>query len=177
MSGLRESSAELTLREITEANRAEVEQLRVRPDQDTFVDGVVSSLAEASATPASNPWYRAIYSGNTPVGFVMIANDVPAQDKVIRWRYYSWRMLIESRYQGRGYGRAALNRLIEYLRTRPGADELVTSVVPGEGSPLGFYLGCGFETTGEWFGHEQVLRLPLNAETARRTRIVGPLAD
>ena len=38
---------------------------------------------------------------------------------------------------------------------------LVTSVVPGPGSPLGFYLRYGFEETGEWFDHEQVLRLPL----------------
>ena len=63
--------------------------------------------------------------------------------------------------EGRGHGRAALDRLVAYLRMRPGAEELVTSVVPGLGSPLSFYLSHGFETTGEWFDHEQVLRLPL----------------
>ncbi len=96
----------------------------------------------------------------------MIADDVPAHDTVIRWCYYLWRMMIDSRYQGRGYGRAALDRLTEYLRTRPGADELMTSVVPGDGSPLPFYLRYGFERTGEWFDHEQVLRLPLDTATA-----------
>jgi diamine N-acetyltransferase len=70
-------------------------------------------------------------------------------------------MLVDGRYQGRGYGRAALDRLTAYLRSRPGAESLVTSVMPGPGSPLGFYLAYGFEPTGEWFGHEQVLRLSL----------------
>ena len=36
------------------------------------------------------------------------------------------------------------------------------SGVPGDGSPLGFYLRYGFRETGEMFDHEQVLRLPLD---------------
>lgn len=70
-------------------------------------------------------------------------------------------MLIDARFQGRGHGRAALDLVVAYLRTRPGADALVTSIVPGGGSPLGFYLRYGFRQTGEMFDHEQVLRLPL----------------
>ncbi|MBA2532091.1 MAG: GNAT family N-acetyltransferase [Nocardioidaceae bacterium] len=93
--------------------------------------------------------------------------DVPSDSGHIPWRYYLWRMLIDSRHQGRGYGRAALDRLTDYLRARPGADALVTSVVPGRGGPLGFYLTYGFESTGEWFDHEQVLRLPLGAPPGR----------
>ncbi len=135
--------------------------------QENFVDGVVLSLAEAAATPGPNPWYRAIYADETPVGFLMIADDVPPGDGLIPWRYYLWRMLIDGRYQRHGYGRAALDRLTEYLRERPGADALVTSVVTGEGSPLEFYLRYGFELTGEWFDHEQVLRLPLPASAGQ----------
>ena len=157
----------VTLREITTANRALVEALRVSPAQEGFVDGVSQSLAEAAATPTSRPWYRAVYAGETPVGFVMLADDVPPGDPDIPWRYYLWRMLIDHRHQGRGLGRAALDQVRLYLDTRPGADELVTSVVPGPGSPLGFYLGYGFEPTGDWFDHEQVLRLELGVPRAR----------
>jgi diamine N-acetyltransferase len=152
----------VTLREITPANRALVEALRVTPAQASFVDGVASSLREAEATPTSRPWLRAVYAGDDPVGFVMIGDDVPPGDPVIPWRYYLWRMLIDHRYQGHGHGRAALDLVVEYLRTRPGADVLVTSIVPGDGSPLGFYLAYGFEPTGEWFDHEQVLALRLD---------------
>ena len=49
------------------------------------------------------------------------------------------------------------------MRTRPGADTLVTSVVPGEGSPLGFYLRYGFVETGQMFDREHVLVLRLPA--------------
>ena len=151
----------MTLREITPDNRADVEALRVAAGQDVFVDGVGPSLAEAAATADAKPWYRAVYADAVPVGFLMIGDDVHPGNRVIPWRYYLWRMLIDGRFQGRGYGRAALDRLVEYLRTRPGADTLVTSVVPGSGSPLGFYLRYGFEPTGEMFDHEQVLRLRL----------------
>ena len=155
----------VTLEEITPANRALVETLRVSPEQGAFVDGVARSLVEAAATPASRPWCRAVYTGGAPVGFVMLADDVPPDDPVIPWRYYLWRMLIDHRHQGRGHGRAALDEVRRYLRTRPGADVLVTSIVPGPGSPLGFYLRYGFEQTGDWFDHEQVLRLRIG-ETA-----------
>lgn len=155
----------VALEEITPANRALVETLRVSPEQEAFVDGVARSLVEAAATPASRPWCRAVYAGGAPVGFVMLADDVPPGDPVIPWRYYLWRMLVDHRLQGRGHGRAALDEVLRYLRTRPGADVLVTSIVPGPGSPLGFYLRYGFERTGEWFDHEQVLRLRIG-ETA-----------
>ena len=157
-----QSSDVITLREVSEANISAVEQLRVRAGQEMFVDDVVHSLAEAKNKPALRPWYRAVYADETPVGFLMICDGVPFGDESIRWPYYLWRMLIDGRYQGRGYGRSALDRLVEYLRMRPGAEELVTSTVPGEGSPLGFYLRYGFEETGEWFDHEQVLRFTLN---------------
>ncbi len=132
------------------------------PEQEAYVDGVGRSLAEAAATPGSRPWCRGVYAGEVPVGFVMLGDDVPPGDPVIPWRYYLWRMLVDHRHQGQGHGRAALDRVRDHLRSRPGADALVTSVVPGPASPLGFYLSYGFEPTGEWFDHEQVLRLPLD---------------
>jgi diamine N-acetyltransferase len=153
--------ASVTLREITQANRSLVEALRVTPEQEAFVDGVTRSLDEAAATPMSRPWFRAVYADEDPVGFVMVADDTPPGDPAIPWRYYLWRMLVDHRHQGHGYGRAALDLVAEHLRTRPGADALMTSIVPGAGSPLGFYLTYGFEPTGEWFDHEQVLRLDL----------------
>lgn len=156
-------SPSVSLQEITSDNRRAVEELRVAAGQETFVDGVVLSLAEAARTPQARPWLRAVYAGQEPVGFVMLGDDVPPGNPVIPWRYYLWRMLIDARYQGRGYGRAALDLVVGYLRTRPGADALITSVVPGAGSPKGFYLRYGFESTGEMFDHEEVLRLPLPA--------------
>jgi diamine N-acetyltransferase len=159
--GTSTTPASITLRVIDETNRSAVEQVRVAEGQEHFVDGVSASLAEAATKPQCRPWYRAVYHGEQPVGFVMLADDVPPGGD-IPWRYYLWRMLIDGRFQGRGFGRAALDGVVAHLRTRPGADELVTSIVPGEGSPLGFYLRYGFRPTGEMFDHEEVLRLRLD---------------
>ena len=159
----------VSLREITLINRDLVEALQVLPDQERFVDGVTASLKEAATRPAYNPWCRAIYAGPDPVGFVMLALNVPGGDEVIPWQYYLWRMLIDGHHQGRGYGRAALDLVIDHVRGLPAADELRTSVVPGAGSPLDFYLAYGFQPTGEWFDHEQVLRLPLERPSTAYT--------
>jgi diamine N-acetyltransferase len=158
---MRSLSGSVRLRAIDDDNRAAVSALRVRPDQEQFVDGVTSSLREASANPRARPWLRAIYSDDVPVGFLMLADAAEPANGVIPWPYYLWRMLIDGRHQGHGYGRAALDLLVEYLRERPAADVLITSIVPGPGSPYGFYLRYGFRPTGEWFDHEQVLALPV----------------
>lgn len=157
------ASEPVTLRVVSDSNRSAVESLRVAVGQEAFVDGIPESLAAAAATPNARPWYRAIYAGEVPVGFVMLGDDVPQGNPDIPWRYYLWRMLIDGRFQRRGYGRAALDCVVAYLKTRPGAEVLVTSVVPGEGSPLGFYERYGFQATGEMFDREQVLELRLNA--------------
>jgi aminoglycoside 2'-N-acetyltransferase I len=70
-------------------------------------------------------------------------------------------LLIDTRWQGLGYGRAALDLAVDYVRTRPHAETLFTSVVSGEGSPRGFYLKCGFRPTGDVHDGEDVLELPL----------------
>jgi diamine N-acetyltransferase len=158
----REAQPDVTLREVRPDNQAAVEALRVAEGQEHFVEGVRRSIAEAIATPGAHPWYRAVYAGEEPVGFVMIGDDVPPGNEVIPWRYYLWRFLIDEGHQRRGYGRAALDLLVEYLRTRPGAETLVTSVALGHGSPLGFYLRYGFEETGEMFDSERVLVLRLS---------------
>ncbi|MEU4419908.1 GNAT family N-acetyltransferase [Actinoplanes sp. NPDC024001] len=147
------------LRAIGDDNREAVMALRVRPGQEQFVDGVPESLREAAANPRARPWLRAVYAEDEPVGFLLLADAAEPGNGVIPWPYYLWRMLIDGRYQGRGYGRAALDLLLGYLRERPGAETLITSIVPGPGSPYGFYLRYGFRPTGEWFDHEQVLAL------------------
>jgi diamine N-acetyltransferase len=157
----------VTLRPIDDTNRDAVVALAVAPDQERFVDGVAASVREAAANPRARPWLRAIYDGDTPVGFLMLADGAEPGNGVIPWPYYLWRMLIDARWQGQGYGRSALDLVVAHLRERPAADTLVTSIVPGDGSPYGFYLRYGFQPTGDFFDHETVLALPLARPAAR----------
>jgi diamine N-acetyltransferase len=155
-----ERLAELvSLREITDENRARVGGLRVSVAQTRFVDGVEESIAQAAETPQANPWYRAIYAGNEPVGFVMLSWDVTPSPGILG-PWFLWRLLIDERHQGRGYGRAALKQTVDLVRDA-GGTELLTSYVPGEGGPWPFYERFGFVPTGELDGVEIVLRLDL----------------
>ena len=70
-------SSMLTLREITEQNRAAVEALAVTHEQSEYVAGVAESLAEAAQYLDAKPWYRAVYADQEPVGFVMISDGIP----------------------------------------------------------------------------------------------------
>ena len=111
------------------------------------------SIAQAHFSPIA--WFRAIYAGETPVGFLMLA-DEPEKPC-----YYLWRLMIGAEQQGKGYGRQAVLRLIDHVRTRPGATELLLSYVPGEGCPRDFYRKLGFVETGELDEGEVVMRLTL----------------
>jgi diamine N-acetyltransferase len=91
----------------------------------------------------------------------MLAENVPPGDERYPWRHFLWRLLIDERFQGKGYGRATLDGLVAWLRTRPGADALFTSAIPGRSSPVTFYEHYGFVRTGEIFDDEIVLKLDL----------------
>ena len=141
-------SERVTLRAITSGDRQAVEDLRVLPEQENFVDGVRRSLAEAAAKPDARPWCRGIYAGEVPVGFVMLADGVPPGNDDIPWRYYLWRFLIDARFQGRGYGRAALDEVVAYLRGKPDADLLVTGVCRAMGRPWTSISSTDFGSPG-----------------------------
>jgi len=146
----------ITLREITEDDAASVLALRLAPGQERFVSSVADSLAEARRYPQGNPWYRAVLADGEPVGFVMISWDVAPQRPEINGPWFLWKLLIDHRHQGKGYGREVVRQIVELVRGE-GGTELLTSYVPGEGGPAGFYAGLGFVPTGELDPEGEVL--------------------
>jgi diamine N-acetyltransferase len=155
----------VTLREITSGNETAVCALKVAPGQELFVTSVPESLDEAQRSPEAHPWFRAIYAGERPVGFVMLSYNVPPGNPEAPFRYFLWRLLIDAEYQRRGYGRAAMALVIDVVRNSPGATDFFTSVHPGDRGPAPFYQSLGFEATGEWTEGEEVYRLPLRPGT------------
>jgi len=63
-------------------------------------------------------------------------------------RYYLWRFMIDSDYQGMGFGKRAMGLIHDYVATRPGGDKVYLSYVPGEGGPEHFYRSLGYVDTG-----------------------------
>jgi len=149
-----DSRDSVSLREITRETLRDILKLKVATNQEHFVAPNAVSIAEAHFSP-ERAWFRAIYLGEDPVGFLMLEDD---QENA---RYVLWRLMIDERHQGNGVGRMAIELLIEHVRTRPGATALLTSCVPGEGGPGPFYEKLGFAYTGEEDDGELVMRREL----------------
>lgn len=149
--------AKIMLREVTADTVRQICRLKVRPDQERFVAPNAVSIAEAYFH-RDRAWFRAVYAGETPVGFVMLSDD-PAKAE-----YYLWRFMMDGRFQRHGFGRRAIELVIDHVRQRPGATCLLTSCVPGDGTPIPFYEKLGFVQTGQEEDGELVLRLDLARE-------------
>ena len=155
---------EVTLREITAATVRQVTDLSVAESQRRFVASNAVSLAQALFAPEA--WYRAVYSGEEPVGFVMLSDESLKTPPPARPGIAVWRFMVDARHQGRGIGRAAMLRVVEHVRSRGLFDRLELSIVPGPGSPEPFYLSLGFRHTGRVDDGEVVLELLLGERGA-----------
>jgi diamine N-acetyltransferase len=149
----------VTLREITSETVREICRL-----SDTLSDAqkkmvAPNSVSIAEAYFCTEAWFRAVYAGDTPVGFIMLYIG-PDDDNPEEMEFFLWRFMIAGAYQGMGFGKRALEIVIEYIKSM-GADVLGTSCGEGEGSPENFYLRMGFNRTGDKFGEEVALELKL----------------
>ncbi len=144
---------DVTLRQITKETLGAILKLSVSPEQKKFVANNAVSIAQAYFH--EDAWFRGVYVGEKPVGFVMIS-DIPEKAE-----YFLWRMMIDKEYQHKGYGRRVLELLIEHVRTRPNAKELYVSYQVGEGSPESFYKRFGFVPTGEIEDGEHLAKICL----------------
>ena len=152
---------------VTDADRAAALAIRRGPGQERFVASVEKSFRDAEDDARACPRMWTINAGDNVVGFMMISDGIEIErlgaDDDLVGPYFLWRLLIDERFQRRGYGTAALKALVAYLATRPAADVLWTSCHPGDGGPLPFYERFGFVATGEVKWGEIVLRFELPA--------------
>jgi diamine N-acetyltransferase len=130
----------ITLREVTRDNLDDILDLCVAPTQQEHVASNAVSLAQALIY-SDVAWFRAIYFGAKPIGFLMTNESLGEQP-------YLWRLMIDQEHQGQGHGQHAVSALCQRLAEQ-GAQELRTSCVPGGDGPLAFYLRLGFTPTGE----------------------------
>jgi diamine N-acetyltransferase len=88
----------------------------------------------------------------------MTADEVGSPEYIA---HFLWKLLIDERYQQRGFGTATLDLIVEYFRNR-GVGAMWTSAREGEGSPVTFYERYGFKRTGDSHGNEIMLRLEIS---------------
>ena len=145
----------VTLRPITLENRREIFRLDVTEEQRRFVASNLSSAATAWVliTNGGHPVTFAVYADETPVGFTLITYGINSYElpSVAEGNYNILRLMIDQRYQGRGYGREAMRLILDYIRTFPmGPAELVwIQYMPDNLTAKKLYESFGFRENGE----------------------------
>ncbi|MEO8610177.1 MAG: GNAT family N-acetyltransferase [Chloroflexota bacterium] len=142
----------ILLRPVTRDNFEECCNLEITEAQQEFVAPNVYSLAESKFVPEFVP--LAIYDGDLMVGFLMYGRD--DLDGVPVWMLL--RFMIDYRSQRKGYGRAALELFIEYVREKTDCKALYITIMPGNDVALNLYSSLGFEERGDPEDGEMVLR-------------------
>ena len=148
-----EKTRPVSLREISNENLASVLSLNVAENQKkVYPHSNAYSIAEGHYPPDDDPvWIRAIYAGDTAVGFLMTSEATEKGD------YFLWRLMIGAQYQGKGYGLRAVELLIDRIKNTPNAKVLITSHLTGDGDAGSFYRRLGFSYTGELLGSDDHL--------------------
>lgn len=167
MYSIDEEIAMIRLEKINGGNVWDILALKVRDDQKTFVAANDKSIIEAyiAVTGGAAVFPFGIYDGETPVGFVMIsfgdAWDEPPQ--IAFDNYCIWRFMVDERYQGRGYGRQALQLALEFVRSRPCGDAECCwlSYEQENAAAKKLYHSFGFRETGESDGSEVIAAVKL----------------
>jgi len=138
----------LVFRLVDEQTLKAVLAVTLASEQVPYVGTVSEALQEAREVPEGKPWYRAVFDGELAVGFVMLSWNVPPSPPEIIGPWYLWKLIVDCRYQRRGYGRAIVRKVAEIVRAE-GAETLLTSYALGPNNPGPFYQRVGFIPTGD----------------------------
>ncbi|WBW96495.1 GNAT family N-acetyltransferase [Oceanirhabdus sp. W0125-5] len=143
----------LIFKEVTKENWEECIDLKVSKGQEDFVAPNSYSLLEANYEEELYP--LCIYDGQTMVGFLMYGKDEETDN------LWMCRLMIDDKYQKRGYGKAAVVKLLDVVREKYGNIELYTSFEPENIVADKLYRSVGFKKTGEIMWEELVAKIDL----------------
>jgi len=135
----------ITLKAVTKQNWLDIVRLSSAEDQQNrvFEKTIASNcLSLAQASIEENWAVRAIYQGDTPIGFAMYgySNELSG--------YEICRIMIDYKFQGNGYGKQALLFVIQEMVNQFHCEEILICFVPENEKAKQLYLSVGFKDTG-----------------------------
>lgn len=143
----------INFRKITEENFDAVMKMK-RPDGEGFVAPNAYSLAQAWLYREANDVYPfAIYDDETPVGFMMLDEDLDERCLAI------WRIMFPAEHQNKGFGTQAIQKIVQMAKDSGKYDFMVIDYVPENKIAGHVYEKVGFQPTGEISNGEIVMRL------------------
>ena len=159
----------IRLEKINAQNIWSILKLKVSDDQANFVASNDLSIIEAYIAITSNghAFPFGIFDDNIPVGFLMIGYDVDESfdnpPQIAYGNYSIWRLMIDERFQNKGYGKEAIKLAIDFIRTFPcgEAEYCYLSYDSDNKMAKNLYSQFGFVENGETDGDEIVAVLKL----------------
>src|SRR5699024_11049261 len=127
---------------INEDNYEAVLRLKVTDGQNEgkFIAPNVRSIADAYLyRKAGDVFPYAVQDGETVVGFVLLDEDEEEKELMI------WRMMVDKDYQGKGYGKAIVEKVIEQFEADDRFEVLIADYVKGNEVMGKLLESLGFE--------------------------------
>lgn len=150
------------IEKLTWDNVDDILKLKVKKEQKRFVASNRDSMIDAyfSMTEDNRKVFTfGIYNDKKPIGFLMIAYDVPWAKEhygLPENYYYIWRFMIDKKYQNKGYGREGLKQGIEFIKSFPcgEAEYCWLSYEPNNEVGRKLYISMGFEERMDLYKNE-----------------------
>lgn len=159
----------IKLKKVTSKNVWDIVKLEVYSNQKNNVASNAESIIEAylAITEGGVAYPFGIYNGNTLIGFLMIGYgadpEIKKPSKELKKSYCIWRLMIDKKYQRKGYGRKAIELALDFIKTEPcgKAEYCYLSYEPENTIGKKLYESFGFKETGDKAGDELVALLKL----------------
>lgn len=141
----------LIFKDITADNFWDVIELSVSKEQVDFVTTNAVSIAQSKVQPECIP--LAVYDDDILLGFVMYCIDEDDGE------YWIYRMMIDEKYQSKGYGKFTLQKLLEIIKQDKTRSKVFLGVHKESSFAVKLYESFGFKFNGQVFGSEHIMRL------------------
>lgn len=147
----------ITLRQITAENWEKAIQLKVSEDQQSFVASNLYSLAQVQYLTDFKA--MGVYEEEEMVGFAMYGIDPDDGN------YWIYRLMIDEKSQGKGFGKAALDEVLKDIRNTnsTAVPFVVLGYEPNNHLAKKLYENAGFVETEMASWGEQLAKLELRA--------------
>jgi len=148
----------INFREVTEENWIECIRLTTNKDNKLmiFEEFVASNALSLAQSKIQDGWItKAIYNGEKMVGFTMYGYSYEHQF------YEICRLMIDYKYQKKGYGKVALLKVIEELKAIEECNEVYLCFDPENSMAKSLYENVGFIDTGKVITGKLLFKLTL----------------
>ncbi|MGO4832723.1 GNAT family N-acetyltransferase [Rhizobiaceae sp. 2RAB30] len=156
----------VSLRVIGFDEEALVAGIAVDPDKEAFSGGTIGEIFDQlrASPPRQTPF--ALADGDMVVGFIVAREDAALPAWAERGSMTLNNLRIDTRFQGRGYGKAAIRLAAQWIaRERPTVTHVMSSVNVANLAAFHLNLACGLTPTGQIvegrMGRQRVMVAPI----------------